>query len=353
MENTVKNLLFDSACGKEIYDESTDRVVSKAEVNEAIAKICFEATGLTKNSSTKQIKRALKSDKAVELFEVIEEAIEKKVATGLKESEFFNQFVDVKNIGEGDRNDFWVEDNDIILNVAKVSGGNHDLLMQKLGAGQSYSVPMSTYGIKVGSDIKLFLTGRKDWTDFVDAVARAYVKEIQDELYSEFMNAATQLPVPEPFIGNGELGAGTKDAFDEIIENVEMSNDGAPVVIMGTKTALKKLNGLTDVDWRADSQKEAVAATGILGSYETNTLLEIPQRFKNNDVTRKLIDNTKIYIMPAVDDNKFVKYVEGGEVELEVTEVGETMNDQQSYELQREIGIGTVITRNFGVWTLD
>lgn len=352
MENAVKNLLFDSACGREMYDGETDRVITKDEANEQIAKICFEATGLTKDSSDKQIKRALKSEKAIEFFEVIEEAIEKKVQTGLKDSEFFNEFVETRNVKDGDRTDFWTQE-DIILNVANVSGDHHDLITQKLNEGESFTVPTSVYGIKVGSDIRLFLTGRKNWTDFTDAVAKAFVKQIQDELYSEFMNAAQKLPVPDPFVGGGALSEGTKEDFDEIIENVEMSNDNVPVVIMGTKTALKKLNGLTDVDWRADSQKEAVAATGILGHYETSALLEIPQRFARNDVTKKLIDNKKLFIMPVVDDNKFIKYVEGGEVELNVDEIGKTMNDQQTYEVQRTMGIATIITRNFGVWTLD
>lgn len=229
--------------------------------------------------------------------------------------------------------------------------------MQKLGEGEPYQIPTAVYGCKVGQDIRLFLTGRKSWSDFVDAVAKAYVKMVQDLLYTEFTNAASRLPVPAPFQGTGLLDANAKDDFDEIIENVEMSNDNVPVVIMGTKTALKKLNGLVTnssaVDWMASSQKEAIAATGILGNYEGTALLEIPQRFADNDVTRKLIDNTKLYIMPVVADNKFIKYVNGGETELEITEIGRTLNDMQSYELQRRIGVGTIITRNFGVWTIQ
>lgn len=124
MEIAVKNLMFDASNGKEIFDD--DRVISKAEVDEKIAQICFEYTGLTKDSSEKQIKRVLESEKCREFFEVIEEVIEKKIETGLKESEFFNAYVETINLKDGDRNDFWA-DKDIILNVEKVSGSNHDL----------------------------------------------------------------------------------------------------------------------------------------------------------------------------------------------------------------------------------
>lgn len=351
MDIAVKNLLFDSALGKEMFDG--DHKISTIESDEKIAQLCFEYTGLTKNSSKKQIKRALETEKGREFFEVIEEAIELKIETGMKENEFFNTFVDDRNLKDGDENSFWVDNNEIILNVAKVSGSNHDLITQRLGEGSAYSVPMSWYGVKVGTDIRLFLTGRKVWSDFINAVSKAYIKAFQQEVYAEFTNSASKLPVPDEFMGSGVLNDASKDDFDEIIENVEISNEGVPVVIMGTKVALKKLNGLADIDWLANSQKEAVATTGILGSYETSQLLEIPQRFADNDLTRKLIDNTKLYIMPVVSDNKFIKYVESGEVIVELTEQGKTQNDQQTYDVQREMGVATVITRNFGVWTIE
>ena len=62
----------------------------------------------------------------MELFEVLEDAIDFKVATGWDDNEFFNNFVEKKNLAQGDRNDFWSE-KDVILTVARVSGSHHDL----------------------------------------------------------------------------------------------------------------------------------------------------------------------------------------------------------------------------------
>ena len=62
-----------------------------------------------------------------ELMEVLEEAIDFKVETGFQDNEFFNNFVESKNIANGDRNEYWVKNNDVILTVAKVSGDHHDL----------------------------------------------------------------------------------------------------------------------------------------------------------------------------------------------------------------------------------
>ena len=127
---------------------------------------------------------------------------------------------------------------------------------------------------------------------------------------------------------------------------------------MGTKTALKKMNNLvnnsTAVTWMAASQKESIAHTGILGDYEGTDLLEMPQRYNLGDLSANggLVDNTKLFIMPVGEDNKFIKYINGGETILEVNEIGETLNDQQTYEIQRKIGVGTVLSRYFGVWTI-
>lgn len=174
--------------------------------------------------------------------------------------------------------------------------------------------------------------------------------KIQNEMYAQVMNAGDKLPAQ--FKNTGALSAATKDAFDTLIEDVSIANDNVPVVIMGTKTALKKLTGLADIDWVTEAQKGEVASTGRLGSYEGVTLFEIPQRFALNDTTQKLVDSTKLLIMPQVD-NKFVKFVDVGETEIyEVTEKGARMDDTMKYEVQRAMGIATQLGRYHGEWVL-
>ena len=55
--------------------------------------------------------------------------------------------------------------------------------------------------------------------------------------------------------------------------------------------------------------------------------------------------------MPAVDD-RFIKFVDYGETELEVNEKGATKDDMQSYEVQRRMGVATLMTRYHGEWDL-
>lgn len=350
LETKIKNLMFDLGSGREIYDAETDRVISKKEASNKVRQACFEYLGLTKDSSNKQIKRALESEKAKEFFEVIEEIIDTQIIYGLSENEFFNDWVETVNMKDGDRNEWYAKD-DILLTVSRVSGDHHDLSIQRLNEGESYHVDTAVYGIKVGDNIRLFLTGRKDWGDFIDAVVKAYINKVQTLIATQFANGVNVLPVPSVLTGTGALAAGTKAQFDAIIEKVESAN-GTGAVIMGSKTALKNLNALAKVDWNpANSVKEAVASTGIIGSYEGTPLMVIPQKFTDKTLATPIVDNSKLYIMPAIDD-KFIKFVDYGETELQVDEKGATMDDFQTYEVQRRMGVGTLMTRYHGEWEI-
>lgn len=353
---TFKKLCYDLNHGNEIFeydDDGNSRKISKHEANKAVRKILMEVCELTEDDlkSDKKRKRALQKH-AMEVYELIEDDVDFRVETGFRDNEWFNDFVDMRNIKLGDSETYWSKEN-ILLTVAKISGDHHDLTMQNLNEGESYTVHTSKYGVKIGKDIDLILLGRVDYTTLVDKIAEAFIYHIQTTCYEEVYNAAAKLPNNSQFNKTGALAAATKPAFDELVEDVSTANN-AEVIIMGTKIALKKLNALADVDWRSASQKESVANTGRLGSYEGTELIEIPQRFAANDVTKKLVDNNMLLIF-AKTDNKFVKFVDKGETEIttEGEAKGENADDFQKYEVQREMGVGTVLPKYFGCWKLS
>jgi len=354
--DSVKNLMFDLSDGLDICDEEGNKV-NKKEAEAKMRNIVFSVLGLDTNKTPtkRDIKRALNRH-GEEFFEVIEELVDLKVNTGLRENDFFNDFVDYRNIALGDDVEFYTEDK-TILSVSKVAGHHHDFSLQRLGAGESTTIPMSTYGAAVGADIARYLVGQEDWAKLVTKLGQAFTKKLTDMVYESVMDAYKQIPVAEDkkknFIGNGAL---VKDELDTIIENVGGLND-SDVYILGTRTALKKLNALAEVDWRAEIQKEDVARLGRLGFYETTDLIEIPQRFDNNDVTKRLVDDKILLIMPKTSDNKFVWVVDQGETLIdEITERGEEhgrIDDVMKYEMQRSFGVTTKIGAYFGAWVLE
>ena len=331
----------------DIYDEEGNKI-SKKEANDAVRKFVFAIMGLNEHSTKRDRKRAMDRH-GIELFEVMEEEIDIKVETGFRESEFFNNYVEQRNLSRGDSQEFWTNEK-VILSVTKISGDHHDFTLQRLGSGESYTVTTSVYGIAVGADIDLYLAGRYDWAKLTDQCAAAFVRKVQNDIYAEMMNAGKKLPAQ--FQGTGALSTTTKDKLDTLLEDVSLANDGAQVVIMGTRTGLQQFQKLMDVDWITDDQKRDVATMGRLGYYGPYTLVELPQRFALNDTTKKLLDPKTLFIMPQVED-KFIKFVDVGETEIyEVNEKGARMDDTMKYEVQRAMGVGVQIGRYFGVWTL-
>lgn len=351
----VKNLMFDLAMGNEIYDEESGRVVPKAEAEAKLRSVCQKIFGVNENSSKRELKRAYR-EHGREFFDVIEEVIDVVISNGFKDNEFFNNFVDYRNIALGDAYEFYME-KDVILSIAKVGVSHHDYILQRLGKGETLTIPYQRYGAAVGADINMYMIGREDWTKLTNAIAKAFTVQIQQEIYAELLSAANKIPsaIRTGFVGSGLLSATTKDAFDTIISNVQTANE-SNVVILGTKTALKKLNALSDVNWRAQSLKEDVSHSGRMGDYEGTVLMEIPQRFTSMTNLTPLVDNTKLWILPADQTDKFIKMVDVGETEIdEITEKGEEhgmWGDLMKYEVQRSYGIATQLGRYFGQWTL-
>lgn len=171
-------------------------------------------------------------------------------------------------------------------------------------------------------------------------------------VYKATMSAGSEVLPSAQFNKTGALSASTKPTFIELVEDVETAN-GTGVVVMGTRTALSKLQAiLIDPQWATDGMKEEMRATGRVSIAEGITMVEIPQAFAPNDTSKKLVDNTKLLVMP-VADNRFIKIYNEGDAQIKEVNDNETHNDETiDYEYKLKMGVGTVIGRKFGVWNI-
>lgn len=352
-EDAIKNLMFDLSRGNEIVNDE-GKVVSKAEANDKLRAFTLDFVGLEKGFSQRDLKRAFQNGSIRRYFDLIEEIVDDSLDVGYRESEWFNKLVDYRNITAGDSIEFKAEDENIILSIATVGKSHHDFILQRPALGSSYTLPMGRYGAAVGLDINRYLVGQEDFAKLIAMLVRSIMIKNQGLIYGAVANAVASLRVTNGFVGTGTLSAATKSDFDDIIDNVRSIYGDA--VILGTKNALRKITALADVQWATDAQKEAIAGMGRLGSYEGTAMVEVEQRFADKTLTTKLMDDTKLYILPS-DDYKIVEFVTRGETELdEITEKGEEhgrIDDIGKYELQYEQGIAVKANRQFGVWTIQ
>lgn len=343
----LKNLMFDLVHGNEIFDEVTGRVISKSEANDKLRKISREIFGLSENPTRRDRNRAFR-DHGREYMDLIEEVIDNEVTVGLQANDFFQSYVDYHNIAMGDAMEFVSED-DCVLIVGKVGVSHHDIILQTLGEGESYTVPTARYAVAVGTDIDRFILGQVDWTTLVAKVAEAFAKHILELAYANVLSASAALPAA--FKGSGAL---VKTDFDAIIDNVEALGNDA--VIFGTKPALRNLGSIVDINYIASSQKESVASTGLIGWYDGCGLVRIPNRFEDKTLSNKVFDDKTILILPISGDGKLVSMIDEGETEInEVTDKGEVngrIDDIKKYEAQRTYGAAVKTGKKFGAWTL-
>ena len=344
----VKNLMFD------LYKNELEDGITKREAEDKLREVSLKIFGLTKDSSRRERERAYR-DYGRQFFDVIEEVTDWTVTTGLKENEWFNALVNYANLKEGDKNLFVNEHEEVILSVARMGKRHHDTMLQRLPENTTYSVETDLYGAAVGADIDRYLIGQEDWTKLVDAITKAFTVMIQELIFAEILEAPKKIPVQSGFVETGALSTATRKKFNKVLQNVSVANDNADVVIMGTMVALQELEGLIDINWLANSQKEDKAKMGRLGNYGRYTLIEIPQRFARNDVTKDMYKDDVLWVF-ASGDNKMVDMVDVGETLIEeITDRGtanSNIADLMKYEVQREFGVATRLGRYFGQWTI-
>lgn len=351
----ITELMTDVALGREIYDDVNGRVISNAEANDRIYNFSLEIFGLEKNASKKDVRRALE-DHGKEFFRIIEDSVNVVISTGFGNEPWFTDLVEQKNINDDDRQDFLIE-NDGLLAVSKVGKSHHDLILQRISKGQRVTIPTELFAVKIGEDITKYILGQTSWAKMVQAISKAYIRLIQELVYAQLSVITGQLPAA--VVGSGALNPATnKDEFDGIIEKVSSANDGAEVIIMGTKLALKKITALADVNWGSKDQRDAMATTGTLGIYEGTRLVEIPQRYSNKSLadSAKLMSDKKLYFFAVGSGDKPIKMIDQGDTRInEVTDRGEgsgRWDDIMAYEVQRALGVGSVLGTVMGAWNL-
>lgn len=198
------------------------------------------------------------------------------------------------------------------------------------------------------------MAGQADWARFITKIYEAIDNKMNEILYDAVMSAGDKFPTARAaYNASGQLTQTTKAKFFELLENVSIGT-GKDVVVMGTKSALQKLNAFADVQWATDEMKAARQSLGHLGTLEGGyKLVEIPQRFQKGSVSDKLVNNNKLLIMP-VTDNKFVKVVNCGETQIkEVTDSKTNMDMTYEYEVLFKMGVSVIVNVLFGMWTIE
>lgn len=234
---------------------------------EALRQALIEANG----GSTKLNYKAIRDGKCNGLFTLIEEILSRTVIEGVQSDDFFNAFVDYRNVAEGDKNLFIVEDSTLFV-VDDVADGNQGIRRQRLGGSTETSIPTSMKMVRIYEELNRVLSGRVDFNTFIDKVAKSFSQKILNDIYTLWAGAtAADLGGVSYF---PTAGIYNEDDLLDVISHVEAAAGGKTATIVGTKKALRNLKESI----MSDGAKDEFHNMGYAGTFFGTPVVAIPQR---------------------------------------------------------------------------
>jgi len=296
---------------------------------ELLQKALIDANG---GSTTLNYKN-IRDGKCNGLFTLIEEVLSRTVVEGLQGDEYFNALVDFRNIAEGDKNIFLVEDSNLFI-VSEAADGTQGIRRQRLSGLNEVSIPTSLKVVKIYEELNRVLSGRVDFNHFINKVAESFRVKLLNDIYTLWSSATA-----EDF--GGVTYFPTAGAYDEeelldLIAHVEAAANGKPATIIGTKKAVRSL----DITPFGDKAREDLYNLGYVGKFFGTPVVVTPQRHKTG--TTEFVMNDDILTIIAGDDKPIKCVYEGDPIVL----MGDPLANgdlTQEYLYGEKYGMGIVL----------
>lgn len=275
-----------------------------------------------------------------DLFDLISETIDKKMPKEL--DKFFNGFSKVTQYGESDKPEITIKRDSRNKRartfVTKVSpAGVYEVF--KLAKDKKFIVEMTAVGGACQIAFEDFLTGRVDWNEMLEVIQLGMEDRIYDEILATLAKVEASLPA-----ANKKTSATFDSAMFEKLLGV-VGVYGSPVVFC-TEVAARVIT--EGADWASEKEKVARRNVGYLANYKGAKIVILPQSFTDETNETKVVDDSKLYIMPAGREPIFHVALQGA------THVRETENEDWSKELQtyKKFGVSAVVYNDITTYTI-
>ena len=284
---------------------------------ELLHKALVEANG----GSTILDYKKIRDGKCSGLFTLVEEILSRTVVEGLQESDYFNALVDFRNVPEGDKNVFLIEDNNLFV-VADVADGTQGIRRQRLGGVSETSIPTTMKFVRIYEELNRVLSGRVDFNYFINKVSESFKRKLLDDIYALWSGATAS-----DFGGVAYFptaGVYDEDELLDVIAHVEAASGGKNATIIGTKKAVRNLAPSIQ---GADSERD-IYNMGFYGKFYGTPVVVTPQRHKVGSTDFVFTDDVLTII--AGDDKPLKCVYEGSPIVL----MGNPMdNSDMTHEL--------------------
>lgn len=247
----------------------------------------------------------------------------------------FGDFVKSDILAEGDAPDYIIENTDL-FEVSEKATGVGASLRQKMHNGKLETTPF-LLTIKIYDEFFRFLTGRINWTNLVNRVAKSFSHKLATIVTGTLFNAYDAT--------NAFHAASNKDALDETLQEVinKLSAKVGDVQILGTKGALANINGLGGAFVDGKDKREF----GYVKMFGGVPCVELAQGY-DKDAKEYDIPNDKILVVPTNEALVYTAFEGSVEIDENLEKLGR--NDRQiEMEMSRMARVGVAVAVDFGM----
>lgn len=324
MSKTLKNLALDVYNGKNVM---FNEVSGEQAIRNAIKEVMGDKMDFYSFHKNK-----------IAIFEILSEVIELPMQQ--LEKEILPGIVRFSQVNFGDAKEIVFKQKKLLRVARTVLNG--DLRRQRIVGLDRKTVKTEWYGIAVYEELELFLAERTSFAEFVEAINRSFENAIAKMINVCFGDAVDNLSATYK-----ETGAFVEETMLSLIEKVSAKNEGLPVRLYGTKSALAKVSSAQNGQLVSDSQKDEYAALRHFSKFYNVEMIEMKQMY--DDKMQPIVDDNTVYILPELDLIHVVQ--EGTDI---VTEPNNQDRTDLSINMQvsKKLGVECVFGAYFGAYVL-
>lgn len=298
------------------------------------------------NGKTSLNYKDIRDGKCSGLFTLIEEILSRTVVEGLQGDEFFNSFVDFRNVAEGDQNVFLTEDNNLFV-VAEAADGTQGIRRQRLSGVSDVSIPTTLKVVRIYEELNRVLAGRVDFNAMIAKVSESFKQKLLNDIYGLWSGATQAQLGGATYYPNPGAVAGTysEDALLDLIAHVEAGANGQPATIIGTKKAVRNLyvnsTPFSTAANSSQSARENVYNNGFYGKFYGTDVIAIPQRHKVGTTQFVMPDNV---ITVVAGSEKPLKLIYEGDPIMIMGNPIDNADFTQEYFFGEKWGTGIILS---------
>ena len=274
-----------------------------------------------------------------ELYAVVEEIITRTTLEGLPSDSPLFQFVDFRNLALGDSMRFIIERDDDFI-VSQIAEGTQGIRRQRLNGKQAITPPMKLYAVKIYEELNRVLSGRVDFNEAINKIARAFDKKINADIFNAVTSSLGALSTPYKQSGTFDIGK-----LMTIIDHVEAANGGTATIIT-SKQGARAIVNILGAD--ATSAKEDLYNIGYFSHIGENPIIAMRNAHQPG-TTNFVLDNDIIVVST---EDKFIKMITEGDTTIIDRNPLDNADLSHEYFVAQRYGIATAFSGVAGYYDL-